>query len=259
MTRGISAGSTVPGAVTRMRSVCPLVLLRTRTVAPFAPASSASPAMLTSIPSIRAIITTASPRFTRTGAVSELLRRTSPVRNERRLVCPTASCAATTGSAMVVMSRCATARWASVSSSLATTGAATTTTDAEMRARTMYSRRLLPACGQRTAKRIRVACRVSSGSTSTGPGQFGATRGGTTVSSKRASSRPAAAAWVSSWARAASSTRLVMEGAAKAGSAASKSGRTRTRAARKIIATNPGIKDLPILTKHTAVHDGDRT
>lgn len=253
--RGISAGSTVPGAVTRMRSVCPLVLLRTRIVVPFAPASSASPAVLTSIPSMRAIITTASPRFTKTGAVSELLRRTSPARNERRLVCPTASCVATTGSAMVVMSRCAIARWRSVSSSLAAIAAATTTTDAEMRARTMYSRRLLPACGQRTAKRIRLACRVSSVSTSTGPGQFGATRGGTTVSSKRASARPEAAACFSSWARAASSTWLVMDGAAKAGNVES---RTRTQAARTIIATHPGMKELPILTKHTAVHDGDR-
>jgi hypothetical protein len=53
-----------------MRTTWPLPALRTRTTAPRAPASSASPAVLTSMPSRRAIMTTASPRLTRTGVLS---------------------------------------------------------------------------------------------------------------------------------------------------------------------------------------------
>jgi hypothetical protein len=201
----MSTGSTVPGPATRMRNTCPLPGFFTRITAPSAPASIASPAVVTSMPSRRATIMTVSPRLTRTGLVSCPLRRMSPGRNIRREICPTMSCGLLTGSAMPEISRRSIVTLELFNASFGATAVATTATMAVTRARTTYSNRHPGVSGHRARKRIRREERVSRGSTATGCEHAGAARGVTKLISNCGSVSPAAAICLSSSARAACS------------------------------------------------------
>ena len=113
-----------------------------------------------------------------------------------------------------LMSRRSITRSSSVSSCPAATGAAVTATFALTLARTMYSYRQPGTSRHWTAKRMRAALRVSTGSTDSGCLHGGAARGLTTVMANSGSASPEASACRSSWARAAASSVPATPGAA---------------------------------------------
>lgn len=202
-----SAGCTVPSSTTRARITFPLPLLRTRTTAPRAPLSWASPATVTVMPSRCATIRTLSPRLTSTGADSQAARRTSPLRKARRLDCPTAVAGSEIASGSDVMSRRSVATSASESALPDGTAVAAMATLADTVAFSVNVCSQPSASGQRAARRSRLACRVSTGSMASGlrHGSSGV-RGRCSTTSNCGSSQPSRSARVSSTSRAASSS-----------------------------------------------------